>query len=495
MAYTTVKKSLTTKNGVNYDLEYDPDIGAVQVIQQNAPAGTAPIYLDGSFAPSATTLGYSSTEQAQLHQQIIGLIQNAHAAIGGVNSGAKLPQWAAPASTNNQPGQTSVAPATPLGSLQNIWGALTDPVQSLENAASKFDGGVGNEKALFGSKSGISFTYPNDLMQTQQDHFVIHMYSYKPSKGKQLFGNTGQAATDAAAQILKYGTQSNGNLKERIGSVFLPMPQQVQDSNNVSWGRDEMSNLAGAVTANTPGNFAPSVLTAAGGAGVGGALDLLFGGGGGAGAGAGAKLALGGKNIIDLIRTGGVSDELAGLIGANATAKLLKAQGFAVSPESILARSQGLVPNSNLELLFNSPQLRQFTFSYRLSPRGAIEARTVRRIIRFFKQGMAAKKANARSGEGSFFLGSPNVFQLQYKTGTKDINGVNKFKTCALVGFSVNYTPDNNWAAYDGGQPVSTIIQMQFSELEPIFDTDYQENNRFPTRDDLFSVNSDSVGY
>ena len=77
MAYTTVKKSLSVKNGVNYDLEYDTETGGVKVIQQNAPAGTAPIYLDGSFAPSATTLGYSSTEQAQLHQEIIGLIQNA----------------------------------------------------------------------------------------------------------------------------------------------------------------------------------------------------------------------------------------------------------------------------------------------------------------------------------------------------------------------------------------------------------------------------------
>ena len=251
MAYTTVKKSLSVKNGVNYDLEYDTETGGVKVIQQNAPAGTAPIYLDGSFAPSATTLGYSSTEQAQLHQQIIGLIQNAHAAVGGVNSGAKLPQWAQPGSTNNQPGQTSVAPATPLGSLQNVWGALTDPVQTLENAASKFDG-VGNEKELFGPKSGISFTYPNDLMQTQQDHFVIHMYSYKPSKGQQLFGNTGKDATNAAVQILKYGAQSSGNLKERIGSVFLPMPQQVQDSNNVSWGRDEMSNLCLLYTSPSP---------------------------------------------------------------------------------------------------------------------------------------------------------------------------------------------------------------------------------------------------
>lgn len=492
MAYTTVKRSLSVKNGVNYDLEYDTETGGVQVLQQNAPPGTAPIYLDGSFAPSASTLGYDSTEQAQLHQQIIGLIQNAHAAVGGVNSGAKLPQWAAPASTNNQPGQTSVNPQSGGGGLGTIVATLLDPAQALENAASKFDGQVGNEDVLFGSKNDVSLTYPNDLMHSQQDHFQIAMYSYKPSKGKQLFGSSGQAATDAAKNILKYGTQSSSTLKDHLGTVFLPMPQSVTDSNNVSWGRDEMSNLAAAATAQTAGNFTGALATGATGGLLGGLTQFLTGAGG---MGAGAQTALQAGNLFNLIKNGAVSDELASLIGTEATSKILKAQGFSVSPESILARSQGLVPNGNLELLFNSPSLRQFAFSYRLSPRSAAEARSVRRIIRFFKQGMAAKKANARSGEGSFFLQTPNVFVLEYRNGTKEINGVNKFKTCALVGFSVNYTPDNNWAAYDGGQPVSTIIQMQFSELEPIFDTDYQENNRFPTRGDLFSVNSDSVGY
>lgn len=42
---------------------------------------------------------------------------------------------------------------------------------------------------------------------------------------------------------------------------------------------------------------------------------------------------------------------------------LLNAAGFEVSAESILARGAGIVPNSNLELLFQGPTLRQFGFS------------------------------------------------------------------------------------------------------------------------------------
>jgi hypothetical protein len=142
-----------------------------------------------------------------------------------------------------------------------------------------------------------------------------------------------------------------------------------------------------------------------------------------------------------------------------------------------------------------------------LSPRSPEEAAMVRRIIRFFKQGMAVKKMSGKSGQSSFFLGSPNVFKLEFRNGkTNEIAGVNKFKTCALKSFSCNYTPDGLWAAYEKGQPVSTTMQMMFDELEPIYDTDYQEGNIFGVdsktgkvdimnRGDLSSVSSNSVGY
>ena len=109
---------------------------------------------------------------------------------------------------------------------------------------------------------------------------------------------------------------------------------------------------------------------------------------------------------------------------------------------------------------------------------------------------MAAKKVNGKAGQGAIFLGTPNVFKLEYRSGTKSIDGVNKFKTCALTAFSCNYTPEGIWAAYEAGQPVSTVFSMSFSELEPIYDTDYQEGNIFSGfENDLSSISNDSVGY
>ena len=180
--------------------------------------------------------------------------------------------------------------------------------------------------------------------------------------------------------------------------------------------------------------------------------------------------------------------------------------GFQVSPESILARGAGVVPNNNLALLFNSPTLREFTFSWKMSPRSREEATRVNNILRFFKQGMAAKKSNNSRGSGgsSYFLGTPNVFDIHFKTAKiKDYeildrnDSVLRIKTCACTGAAVNYTPEGMWNAYEKGQPVAITLTLRFNELEPIFDTDYDNNyfNFDPQRTDLLPVPTDAVGY
>ena len=143
-----------------------------------------------------------------------------------------------------------------------------------------------------------------------------------------------------------------------------------------------------------------------------------------------------------------------------------------------------------------------------MTPRSREEAQRVNNIIRFFKQGMAPKKGlDTKTGGGSYFLGTPNVFDIVFKTtkdggnfffpGDDENNSVLRIKTCACTGTAINYTPDGMWNAYDRGQPVSVTMSLRFAELEPIFDTDYDENvfNYDPSRTDLRPVPIDAVGY
>jgi len=120
---------------------------------------------------------------------------------------------------------------------------------------------------------------------------------------------------------------------------------------------------------------------------------------------------------------------------------------------------------------------------------------------------MAARKQSAASGGlnggRSYFLGTPNVFRLQYRTSDNEaIKGINRIKTCALTGTSVNYTPEGAFASYEKGQPVSILLSLNFQELEPIYDTDYKFEKGDGERGDSDSgegyrwkIREDEVGY
>ena len=121
------------------------------------------------------------------------------------------------------------------------------------------------------------------------------------------------------------------------------------------------------------------------------------------------------------------------------------------------------------------PQLRTFSFDFNFAPNNREEAVIVRKIMRWFRQGMLPKKNVV--GSGSLFLGSPNVFRLCYRNHNRRIKGLNTFKICALTACQVNFTPDGVYQSYEdeaaASQPVRSTMALTFNELTPIFANDY----------------------
>ena len=76
-------------------------------------------------------------------------------------------------------------------------------------------------------------------------------------------------------------------------------------------------------------------------------------------------------NILDSMKGPTAGAAAQGMIGS----KILNMAGFDVSAESILARGRGVIPNNNMELLFNAPALREFQFNWKMSPRSEDEAK------------------------------------------------------------------------------------------------------------------------
>ena len=268
----------------------------------------------------------------------------------------------------------------------------------------------------------------------------------KDSKGnviKDIDGSSFKMKNKGASdQISEKGEKS-------IFYVQLPIPQDVNDSNTVTWGDDSMNilQLAGLALAQQaierPGETFDQ------------AKNLLTG---------------------DLVKSfGGIEEDTKSAITAAISGKAIDALGGNISLNSAIGRAEGMALNSNLELLFDSVNLRTFPFTINFSPRTPDESMMVKHIIRAFKSAMAAKKGTEDSGQGGIFLRAPDVFQLRYLHRGKDHPFLNSFKHCALTGMQVNYTGAGTYASYNDGTPVNIKMSLTFKELNPIYHEDYDE--------------------
>ncbi len=478
-----------------YELNYDAYSGGKVVLYRVDRVGMRqqriPVYEHGllnSTGKDDPNLNDGGDIKSHVFQDIERDISKAYNNAGGNVEGAVFPSFISQANPELVPALNAEAQKK---RIQSGVSAYAD------------DYGLGDQ--FF--NGGLSAQYPIDALYStvasdagnatdgvvrggdeRQDHLNISQYKYKVPRAKNLF--SGKNKKD----LLLKGIERTSPLKKFLGLVKLPMPNDITDSNNVAWGEDRMNSLEAAGIAEF-GKIQGGDATVIGTGMVAEAFGLQ-------GATSGAVIAkiLGDKRIFADFK------QAEKAYGAEATSRILAMAGIEAEGRSILARGKGVIPNTNLELLFNAPMLREFQFVYKMSPRSKNEATVVNQIVRFFKQGMAAKKLKQTSGDTggtSFFLGTPNVFRLQYRTTNNDApHGVNRIKTCALTGTSINYSPEGAWAAYEGGQPVSILMTLRFQELEPIYDTDYSTYNKgknIRTTDtdlgNVWSIRSNEVGY
>lgn len=230
-------------------------------------------------------------------------------------------------------------------------------------------------------------------------------------------------------------------------AIYLPMSPSISETNSVGWGSDELNPVQIAF-----GQAAANAINRLGGEISVSAIKDAF-----------SNILSAGEAVINQ----------PGLRNLVATYFAGQAVG-----SNFLGRS-GIVLNPNLELLFQGPKLRSFRYNYTFTPRDEEEAREIRRIIKVLKKTMAPRKT-----PGSLFLGVPAVYQIKYiYNGGGEHPFLNKLKPCALTGFNVNYAPDGSYMTYQDGSMTSYAIDMQFDELEPIYNEDISQDLESETMD------------
>ena len=239
--------------------------------------------------------------------------------------------------------------------------------------------------------------------------------------------------------------------------IELPIPQDLTDSNSISWGDDRANavELAGLAVAQSA--MAGDV-------------------------GEGARTAA--QAAVTALNTGieipGLNSDTQSAVRAALSGAAIGALGSNISPQSVISRSTGQILNNNLELLFKGVNLRSFPYSITFSPRGPTEANVVKQIIRRLKASMAPKAGEFNGSAQGIFIQSPDVFQLRFLKDDTDHPFLHAFKLCALTGMSVNYTNAGTYTSYEDGTPVNIRMSLTFKELNPIYHEDYQEQGAGP---------------
>ena len=150
-----------------------------------------------------------------------------------------------------------------------------------------------------------------------------------------------------------------------------------------------------------------------------------------------------------------------------ATNQLKKLVGEAVDligvgdPVKFVQKRSGVALNPRNEQFYDSPDFREFSYSFDFWPRNEKEAEAVEDIIKIFKYNSSP---GLNSGTQGAFFDIPNYFKISYMFNNKVNPHLNLISACYCKGVEVDYAPDGQPSFFADGRPVHTTLTVNFVE-------------------------------
>ena len=286
-----------------------------------------------------------------------------------------------------------------------------------------------------------SLRYPLELTTEATDYIQIDTFEYRTNK---KWGPNGGTAAGAE--------RPNGALP-----IILYMPNSTPTMNNPNtWQGKTFSGPIGELIGGAATGVVQTAYALGGIATKGGDLKTMA-----------KDAAREGKNTIMNFITS-FKDNAGAAVGQGITKAV---GGMAnISENQMLAMAKGEIFNPNMELLYEGPQLRNFSLSFTFLPKSAAEAEVVNKIIKQFK--VHSSPSGPRS-ENMFKV--PNVFQVSYKFKGDPHPYMNKFKRAALVDMNITYNGGLPFhSSFHDGMPVKTDMTLSFLEVDIITREDHE---------------------
>ena len=317
-----------------------------------------------------------------------------------------------------------------------------------------------------------SIRFPADIASGGDSAYVLFsFYKYMPPFGNKKGFKQGlqQVKKNGTKVVLKDQQYVNENLAaynrggvltedyEKVGlpQLMLYMPSDIQDAYKADW----QGKAFGSITS--------GLLAAAGTEGVGNKLKSAL------------KTANSAAQNLPVNAAAGLITNLAKGV-----------TGDQINASDVFGGISGVIKNPNVELLFQKMNLRTFDLTFKMSPYDAQEGENIRNIVNTFKKAMLPsydlgdrKVFGFEKNQNSFgsggdpalnasFIAVPSVCYVQFMHGGDRNTYVPKYKMCAITDVGVNYTPDGNFATFQGGAPVATELKISFMETKLIFAED-----------------------
>ncbi len=305
-------------------------------------------------------------------------------------------------------------------------------------------------------KATPSLTYPLGLIDSPDvDYMVFTAVEYQPPGITPIGGNDSfrfNNGSDLARNAI-----ANSPLKNNVGYLFLPIPDNVADVNQTNWRTSSINSIQmdgidlgrGLLDATTLGEGNGDMAGAAGQV-IGDKFEKYKGG---------IKSEIVRRNLESAVLGAAVNS-----IGGN------------IDAEDLISRDSGQILNPNMELLFKSIQLQTFSYTFTFTARSAEEGNIIKAIIRTFKKRMSPKSTTDSGAAAGLFIAAPDVFEIKFMKGGEMHPFLPRHKVCALTNMQTNYTGGGSYATYYDGTPVNVSMTLSFTELSPVYAEDFDES-------------------
>jgi hypothetical protein len=303
------------------------------------------------------------------------------------------------------------------GVFKDITGTDASSVQTKASAlADKVSGSKRNTSVL---------TFPSDLNSEESGASIL--FNINVPTGSQYLGKK-YKVVDGQSTIEQSSSNSlsrkfSGRTSRIATAINLWVPGQIRAGYSADWNKSDLAS-------------------------VGAMMD--------------AATSMGGLNMDNLERIWGIGKTVLPDVAMNTTAGVIQA----ITPFNVLDAKNwytNQVNNPYMEMIFNGVAGRSFSFTFKMIPRNAAEAETIRKICYEFKFHQAPEY---KYGDVNLYWTAPSEFDIKFLYQGEENSKLFKISTCALTSCEVTYGSDGGFDYYHDGTPAVTTLQLTFQEME-----------------------------